>query len=182
MEIKINNTIRNKYTKGLIRPSDPDEIVIHGTGGGASASVLINWMLSGERAKEYTRGIALFHYLIDYTGEVFEIINPNYWVYHSSAGLHDKTTIGIEMMNHSPQNAGEFTDGQYTALFNLIDLLMKKYEIKSIVGHGYNKLKYSGSDKNCPGNFDWEKLGAHLANKDIQTEYEPRHFNIIKGA
>ena len=179
MNITINNTIRRKFMAGFVRSSDPNEIVIHGTGGGASASVMIDWMLSGERVKEYVRGIALYHYLIDFSGEVIEIISPDNWVYHSSSGAHDKLTIGIEMMNKSTNNENEYTDRQYTALFGLIDELMKKYSIKSIVGHGYNGKKYSNLDKNCPGNFDWQKLGKHLSDKGVRTEYEPRRFNII---
>ena len=164
---------------GFDRKDSPTEIVIHGTGGGASAAALIDWMRSGERAKDYSRGIGLFHYLNDFDGSITEIIDPKKWVYHSTSGQHDALTIGIENMNKSPHNDNGYTDKQYTALFELIDELMKKYSIKSIVGHGYNGKKYSNLDKNCPGNFDWQKLGKHLSDKGVRTEYEPRRFNII---
>jgi len=179
MNIKINNTIRDKYHTGFVRSSEPIEIVIHGTGGGDSASTMIAWMMSGERIKEYMRGVALFHYLVDFTGEVFEIISPNMWVYHSSSGAHDKLTIGIELMNKSASNLNDYKYDQYKALFDLLSQLMEKYKIRSIVGHGYNAKEYSGTDKNCPGNFDWEKLGGYLTDKYYQYEYSPRrYFNI----
>jgi N-acetyl-anhydromuramyl-L-alanine amidase AmpD len=180
MKMKINRTIREKYTPGFLRPSKPIEIVIHGTGGGASADVMIKWIEAGERATEYVKGIALFHYLVDFDGTTTEIISPDNWVYHSSSGSHDQLTIGIELMNKSAGNTNGYTDLQYGCLFNLITDLMDKYPIKSIVGHGYNDLKYSGTDKACPGNFDWARLGEFLK-ANYEVDYEPRHYTI-KGA
>lgn len=178
MNLTVNNSIRNKYMDGFVRSSDPIEIVIHGTGGGSSAKAMIDWMMGGERAKEYVKGIALYHYLIDFNGDIYEIISPNKWVYHSSSGAHDRLTIGIELMNKSASNNDGFTTEQYKALFKLIDNLMEQDRIISIVGHGYNAKKYSNYDKNCPGNFDWEKLGKYLSDKGLKTEYEPRHYTI----
>jgi N-acetyl-anhydromuramyl-L-alanine amidase AmpD len=178
MIIAVDHTIREKYMDGFIRPSRPTEIVIHGTGGGASASALLTWMRSGERAKEYTRGVALFHYIIDFDGDTTEIISPDNWVYHSSSGAHDQSTIGIELMNKSSDNSDPYKREQYESLFDLISQLMDRYTIKTICGHGYNKRKYSGSDKRCPGNFDWHNLGDYLMAEKYNVKFAPEYFEI----
>jgi hypothetical protein len=178
MKIVTNTEIRDKFNIGFIRQVQPIEIVIHGTGGGASADALINWMLTGERGKDYKKCVGLFHYLNDFDGTITEIISPDRWVYHSTSGAHDALTIGIENMNSSPSNVNPYTDEQYKSLFALIDKLMSDYPIKSIVGHGWNQLHYSNSDKKCPGNFDWEILGEHLASKGITYAYTPRKYTM----
>lgn len=169
MNLKKNTTIRNKYFKGYDRTSNGqevmvNEIVIHGTGGGASADAMIKWMMGGERGKEYARGVALYHYLIDYDGTVIEIIDPKKWVYHSSSGSHDMKTIGIEMMNRDPQNRNPYTEAQYKALLELlIELLRANSLIETIVGHGQNAKKFSSAYKQCPGpRFDWKKIADEL--------------------
>ena len=154
-----NKTIREKYHQGYLRNRPITEIVIHGTGGGSGANGMIVWMENGERAEEYKKGVALFHYLIDRNGDQYEIIDPGRWVYHSSSGAHDETTIGIENINPSPNNDAEYTDAQYDSLAALVLKLLEEYpSIKSIIGHGQNRLKYSGGYKRCPGNFNWERF------------------------
>ncbi len=166
MNIIVNTTIRDKYHQGFDRDQPITEIVIHGTGGGANAQGLINWMLNGERAAEYQKGVGLFHYLNDRNGDIYEIIDPARWVYHSSSGIHDKYTIGIEHINPNPKNAAEYTDAQYTALEELILKLLDDYPlINTIVGHVQNTLKYSGPKyvkAPCPGNFNWTRLQTAL--------------------
>jgi N-acetyl-anhydromuramyl-L-alanine amidase AmpD len=182
MNIQVIDKIRNKYHSGFDRDtSDINEIVIHGTGGGSSAINLINWMLNSGRAEEYKKGIALFHYLIDFNGDVFEIINPIRWVYHSSSGKHDMNTIGIEIMNKSANNDDEPTGEQYGALLDLIsNNLMKKFNIKNIVGHGSNKQKYSGEYKACPGkNFKWNILQNELIARGYTFSYDKERITNI---
>ena len=104
MNIIVNTSIREKYMAGFPRPGQVTEIVIHGTGGGSTSKAMINWIMGGEREKEYRRGIALFHYLIGREGGITEIINPSKWVYHSSSGIHDKETIGIDHINLDAKN------------------------------------------------------------------------------
>lgn len=147
------------------------EIVLHGTAGGRTASGMLRWMLTGERAKEYRRGVALYHDLLDRNGDVYAIIPYHYWVYHSSSGKHDKRTIGIEMINPEKDNDSEYTNEQYEGLFKHIEYLLSVIpSIKSIVGHGSNKLKYSGKYKECPGNFDWDRLQKHFSLKKVEQE------------
>lgn len=136
-----------------------NEVVIHGTGGGQYALDVIDWMLSGEREKEYKKGIALFHYEIDRNGDIYEILSPDYWCYHSSSGVHDRFTLGVEFVNTKPDNKGIYTYEQYSAFYELLISFIKHYPIKYIVGHGHNKQEYSKEYKECPGQFfEWNKL------------------------
>lgn len=183
MNIIINNDIRNKYNKGFPRPGLPNEIVIHATGGGKSAADLIKWMMGGERAHEYYGGIALFHYLNDYDGNVTEIIDPDRWIYHSSSGTHDSETIGIENMSPAADNSYGFTEQQYQSLFELILSLLEKYPINSIAGHNFNTIKFSGQQYvkvPCPGNFNWNRLADFLSLNGYSFGYEDQHFYNIK--
>jgi N-acetyl-anhydromuramyl-L-alanine amidase AmpD len=159
--------IENKFIRKV---SDISEIVIHGTGGGQSAKAILNWMLSGERAEEYKKGISLFHSQIDRNGDIYNILSNLFWCYHSSSGQHDKYTIGIELVNPLEENMGNYTDLQYKVLFELLESYKELFPIKSIVGHGHNKKKFSNGYKNCPGNFDWEKLQMKFNLKLIDKE------------
>lgn len=175
----IDNRIRAKYKKGFInktRSKPITEVVIHGTAGGTTAAGLLNWMYNGGRAKEYNRGVALFHYLIgcgkkgEKKGLLVEVLDPKYYVYHSTSGRNDKQTIGIELLNPSKGNRQPYTPAQYASLFKLIfEHLMVLYPaINRITSHRYNIWRWCSKktaakrDKNCPGNFDWNKLDAEL--------------------
>ena len=170
VDIIVDRQIRTKYQAGWInkvRTNPITEIVLHGTAGGMSAEGLLLWILSGERAKEYYKGIALFHYIIDrIEPNIVEVIDPSYWVYHSSSGIHDKETIGIEMVNPSKTNREPFTENQYTMVFNLIfkHLLPTYPFINKIVSHDYNMKTFSDlPPKGCPGvGFDWTRLEKEL--------------------
>jgi len=170
LDIIVDKQVRTKYQKGWIkkiREIPIDEIVIHGTAGGNSAESLLLWMLNGQRAKEYYKGIALFHYLIDRAdSNIVEVLDPSYWVYHSSSGKLDRKTIGIELINPSKTNREPYTEEQYTLLFDLIfkHLLPTYPTITQIVSHDYNILTYSGKPpKGCPGaGFDWSLLEKEI--------------------
>jgi len=176
VDIIVDRQIRTKYQQGWInkiRKNDITELVLHSTAGGLSAEGLLKWILSGERSKEYYKGIALFHYLIDRDEpHIVEVIDPSYWVYHSSSGTHDKETIGIEMLNPSKTNRAPVTENQYTLLFNLIfkHLLPTYPTIKSIVSHDHNMQFYSKlTPKGCPGSgFDWTRLEKELTKNNIK--------------
>ena len=174
MNIIQDDRIFDKYFKNIsenFTRSNIEEIIIHGTGGGVSANSIINWMLKGEREDEYKRGIALFHYEIDRNGDIYQIISPKYWCYHSSSGQHDKKTIGIELINPVKANHGSYLIQQYNSLFDLIKMFMTTYELKIIAGHGAIKQKYNGSYKNCPGEkFEWSMLEDNFRLKKISDE------------
>lgn len=167
--IAVETRIESMYQAGIrdkVRQCAIREIVIHGTAGGSTMASLINWMLGGEQAANYNRGIGLFHYAIDRGGNITQVINPRYWVYHSLSGLHDQETIGIELLNPSRDNTGAYTDEQYKALVDLCDYLMKtNATCRQIVSHNHNGMIYSRIGKNCPGNFDWQRLSQSLAEK-----------------
>lgn len=163
MEIIKDELIRNKWHRGFERKKPVDEIVLHGTGGGGTYAYVLN----GGRKELYKQGIALFHYLIDQTGKVTEIIDPDRWVYHSSSGVHDERTIGIEILNPDGHNQAPYTQGQYWALFSLIDIIREKYQIKKVVGHDYNYKTFSGDTKGCPGNFAWARLEDYFKRMNI---------------
>ncbi len=161
--ITFNTTIANKYHKGFKRTTPIDEIVIHGTGGGSTGEGLLKWMENYGRVKEYTKGIALFHYLIDREGKITQIIDPENWVYHSTAGRNDEKTIGIELLNPTSDNSGDYTSQQYESLSRIILLFIEKYQITKITSHGWNAMHYSGQRKNCPGNnFNLARIKALL--------------------
>jgi N-acetyl-anhydromuramyl-L-alanine amidase AmpD len=166
-EIRIDTAIREKWHAGHGRPGPPNEIVIHGTGGGGT----YKFVLDGGRAQEYKRGVALFHYLIASDGVITEIISPDRWVYHSSSGRHDERTIGIELENKSANNAQAYTDAQYASLFALVfDELMVRYKIKRLVSHNFNGLKFSDQGKACPGKgFDWKLLSEEMKVRGIEA-------------
>ncbi len=173
-----NNKIFEKYfesiSENFIRSLlDITEIVVHGTGGGQSAPAILKWMENGERSVQYRKGVALFHYEIDRNGDIYQVIPPSYWVYHSSCGKHDKCTVGIELVNPKVENLGGYTDKQYESLIEFFKDHISDYfvNVKSIVSHGYNKQKYSGKYKNCPGQeFDWDRLARALNLNKIQHE------------
>ena len=169
INITVNKKIREKYKKGWIkktRPKPPLEITLHGTGGGNTMSGFLKWIWNGERSNLYNRGIALFHYIIDKEGNIEEIIDPDYFVYHSTSGRHAKVEIGIELMNSSKSNRDAYTQAQYENLFDLIDHLKSIYpSIEQISTHRFNIWRYNRKstatkyDKQCPGTgFDWTLL------------------------
>lgn len=163
---KYFSPIKDQFTR-----DDISEIIVHGTSGGQSAKGIINWMLGGERAEEYKKGIGLFHYEIDRNGDVYQLIPNGYWCYHSSSGQHDKVTVGIELVNPEKDNFGKYKMEQYKSLMDLIKMFMLNYQIKVIAGHGATKLQYSGSYKYCPGKlFDWELLEKNFNIKKIKNE------------
>jgi N-acetyl-anhydromuramyl-L-alanine amidase AmpD len=165
MKIIIDKEFRAKYGNGLDRKGKAvKEIVVHATAGGSSAKAVIQWMINGERASEYLRGVSSFHYVINFDGLIYEVIDPQYWVYHSSSGKHDQQTIGIELMDKTRDNTGEYTPEQYKALAYLIGHLGTSFpEIEQVTTHKYNIQKYSKQFKQCPSDkFSFDTLKKEL--------------------
>lgn len=169
---KIDTRIRDIYHSGFGRnDSGVTHLIIHGTAGGSKAEDCIRWMLNGGdigngkfRKDQYKRGIALFQYMIDRSGEIIELINPHNYVYHSSTGSFDMKTIGVELINPDRNNGGKYTDEQYNALMALYKFLKERFaEMKTIQGHGSIKMEKTMSGKVCPGlGFDWASFRGLL--------------------
>lgn len=150
------------------------EVVIHGTPG-KTATGLLQWMIGGERGKSYKKGQALFHFLIDKNGTIYQIAPINRFYFHSCSGKHDKLTIGIELLNPIVGNEGDYSDLQYESLELLMFDALFTYckNINRVVGHDYNYNTYKGIRKNCPGkNFDWKKTRTMFKNRNIDLTPE----------
>lgn len=177
MNINIDNIVRNKYHKGFTRKlSKPKEIVIHGTGGGYT----LEWIRNGGRAEEYYKGIALFHYLIERDGKIWEIIHPDRWVYHSSRGRADRKSIGIELENFSVTNQWDYSDAQYAALFWLsLDYLRTLYPtIDVIMSHkrAWQKVSNGKRWKECPGPaFNWKRIEDYMDEMNLAYDHDGRY-------
>lgn len=182
---KIDTRIRDLYHMGFNRSdSGVSHFIIHGTAGGNKAEDCLSWMLKGGdmgggvyRREQYKKGIALFQYMIDRSGEIIELINPHNYVYHSSTGSFDLKTIGVELINPDRNNGGKYTEEQYKALTALYKFLQQRFsEMKTIQGHGSIKMERTKSGKVCPGlGFDWASfrgllIGAHFNINSIKEK------------
>ena len=162
-EIIRDQVIRNKYHSGFSRNVPVTEIVLHGTMGGGT----YRYMVNGERGTYYKKGEALFHYLIEESGRIIEIIDPDRWVYHSSSSGHDRFSIGIEFEKNDRTNLKEPNAAQYAAIDYLLRYLLKRFpRVLTITGHDYNAAKYSNRPpKPCPGGLNWERIIVPLGFK-----------------
>ncbi len=77
---------------------DKDLIVLHFTAGQSAQSAFNTWMNSPERVATA--------YLVDPDGTIYELFDPSYWAFHlgvkGTGGVHDKRSIGIEIVNVGP--------------------------------------------------------------------------------
>lgn len=153
--------------------SEVEYFVIHGTetpdpeNKGDIENVL-RWVINADhndpaRAALYKKGVGLPQDWLGKKGQIYEIIDG--WSFHSSIGINDRKTYGVEAYNNKPLNAGEYTDAQYQALADRYTQLRRE-RFKSMIhiaGHGRMKQIFNGGWKECPGNFHWHKLLAHLS-------------------
>lgn len=165
-EFKIHRVdfVREMYHEGFSRDlEDVEEVTIHGTGGARSASGIFNWMQNLAQpweADRWKRGVALYHFLIDRVGEIYQLVDLDRWVYHSSSGQHDKKTIGIELINPVKDNQGGYTLQQYESLdYVLGNIILPLCPVERVSSHQFNYRNFSGGDKSCPGPlFNWSRL------------------------
>lgn len=178
-EIKVDTIIRNTFHKGFSRLLvTPNEIVIHGSGGGGT----LNWMRGGGRAADYYKGVGLFNYLIEQDGAVWEILPPSRWAYHSCRQSADRRAIGIELVNPGRLNERPYTAKEYESLAWLIgDYLMPPYPIRKIIGHGqaWKEATAGRRTKSCPGAFNWTTLGTALTERGITFSYGTEQLDNV---
>lgn len=167
----MNPTVDNALIKAFGNPPERllnsiTEIVVHHTEGETGWESLKSWMTSNscENKNLYEEFVGLFHYCIEKTGEVYQTIPLESYVFHSCCGQHDKVTIGIELV----QKDSPFTDAQYASLADLVEQIYQICPIKTLVSHDYNYMMYSNRSKGCPGRmFDWKNFMGILAGKGI---------------
>ncbi|MBA3973809.1 MAG: hypothetical protein C0504_06275 [Candidatus Solibacter sp.] len=78
-----------------------DLIVLHFTAGTSARSAYHTWMAAAARVATA--------YILDTDGKIYELFDPSHWAYHlgvkgadSANHLHDKRSIGIEIVNPGP--------------------------------------------------------------------------------
>lgn len=183
MEITKNLTIRNKYHQGFARTSEPDTVVIHGTAGPGT----LKWMEGTPIASNgknyadwYVKGIGLFHYLIEKSGKIIEVIQPDNWVYASNSGKIDEKNINIELVNDDFNNGGDYTNLQYDSLNWLVFVYLRaRYNITIIASHDRFRKKFQNlPPKPCPGPlFKWEYIEDFM--KEIGLKFA--HVNGLES-
>lgn len=90
---------------GYIGEQHPkDLIVLHFTAGASARSAYNTWMAASARVATA--------YVLDLDGTIYEFFDPSYWAYHlgikgadAANHLHDKRSIGIEIVNPGPLKA-----------------------------------------------------------------------------
>lgn len=174
MDIIKDIVVRSRYSPGLPRTAnDITTLIIHGTAGPNT----LKYMHSGERASDYRKNVGLFHFLIERTGPIINVIDELRWSFHSHSHILDKHTIGIELENLLPMNKSSYTKSQYESLEWLVfEYLMEKYNIKVIMSHerAYNKYVRKKKDVPCPGpNFNWDIITHGLIDRGYHFESSP---------
>jgi hypothetical protein len=184
-----NTAIRSKFFRGRERRKDIKTVVIHGTAGGHT----LPWIeradpaVDPKRVALYKKGVGLFHYLIDRgsphpDGRVIEVIDPQFWVNHSSVGAKDSESIGIELLIPDSRNELPPSEAQLRSLVDLCVYLKTIYPtVVEFVGHGRNMQRTSGGWKDCPGKrFPWTAFHDRLqtAFGDLPLARDPRFESV----
>lgn len=118
------------------------------------------------------------NYLVDVTGDIYQIVPPTYASWHAGySHYHGKHiehsvntfSVGIEIVR-SEENNFEYSGAQYLAVSGLCNDLMETYEISplDITTHAYIRREYNmyaegagleqKETKNDPYHFDFELL------------------------
>ncbi|MDD2717825.1 MAG: peptidoglycan recognition family protein [Candidatus Wallbacteria bacterium] len=165
----------------------PDTIVIHWVGEGTAAGA-VRWFLNPD-----SRVSA--HFIINQTGEVVQMVKLRDTAWHCTrrieplGGMNNPRTIGIE--HEATWNNPElwFTDSMLKASADLVRFLCEKYQIPMRFGSpgilGHSNMP-GCLDKNCPGNFPWERFWFYLTGKDrldftpYPNEEKPMPAKVVK--
>ena len=120
------------------------------------------------------------HFVIGQKGNVYRLVEVNKVAWHAGKSCWgkyknlNKNSIGIELVNKGHQfGYTSFKKRQISSLIKLCKTLIKKYKIKSIVGHS----DIAPLRKKDPGEkFPWEKL----AKKKIGFWHSYKSKELIK--
>jgi N-acetyl-anhydromuramyl-L-alanine amidase AmpD len=108
--------------------------------------------------KEYKSYGVAPHYLIDRSGNIYQLVKDNNIAYHAGESkMPDGRTgvnnfsLGIEIMTTEKDSP---TEAQYQSLSNLIGYIKKDYKIGDVLGHN----QIAPGRKTDPWNFNWNKI------------------------
>lgn len=93
-------------------------IVIHDVEGNAQAA--INWFKD-------SRARASSHYVIDYQGNIYQMVREKDIAWHAGNWVYNEHSIGIENAGYADQDL--FTEEEYSASAKLVAYLVRKYNI-----------------------------------------------------
>lgn len=133
---------------------------------------LIIHHLQANSIEETIKSLELYgvsaHYLIDFQGTIFQIVEDNDIAFHAGVSYWDgfdglnKYSIGIEFINSNPFEK-EFSQQQIKSGVNLASFLIDKYNIKSRYILGHSDIAYNSDS----GFLDRKQDPSHLFNWDI---------------
>jgi len=142
-----------------------DTLVLHHTGGAFPGCAV--WLCNPE-AK------ASAHYIITRSGEIYQLVPPEYCAWHAGRSAFDynddgsiseeekglnRRSIGIEL-EYDHRIHEDYTSQQISMLVNLVIHLLKEWEIpySNVLGH----KEIAPGRKWDPGNFDMAAFRQHL--------------------
>ena len=105
------------------------------------------------------------HYLIDKSGDIFNLVDLDKRAWHAGESMWDNyddinsRSIGIEIVNSGEIVIEDYTDKQINSLSDLINKLLKDFDIDNILGHS----DIAPFRKIDPGvHFPWQKIHQNL--------------------
>lgn len=119
-------------------------------------------MLCGQTERQVSS-----HYLIDFNGKIYQLVDPKYKAWHAGEsswrnreGMNEYS-IGFELVDTEPSGERKnFTSSQMSALISLCNHLIQKFPIsqQNVVAHS----DIAPERKTDPGrNFDWQLLAKN---------------------
>lgn len=94
-------TLRLPPSGYIAEEHEKNLVLLHFTAGTSARSAYNTWMAAAARVATA--------YVLDVDGKIYELFDPSYWAYHlgvkgadSANHLHDKRSIGIEIVNPGP--------------------------------------------------------------------------------
>jgi hypothetical protein len=182
-----DNRLFEKYESflitGFLRTLLPSTIAIHGTPA-QSAAALVNWQLSGERDADYRDGRGMYNWIICRDGKITQTIPEHVWTHHAHAGRNIHSIMfAVCLINNGPDNTGDYTAEQYTALNWLIfEYITRRFPIDRIITHDASRRIFAPqtSGMKCPGDkFDFHYIENEAVSRDMEiSRFSPGYYKI----